>query len=534
MSDVKENRVQYQVEPVKGADAKPTKSLEEGHMSSVWSNQSNSQRAIKEHEDGDLALKYLHNNVHDGEKVPPDVQRRIMFKTDVYLFLFMGWCYCLQLADKTLVSGCSVLGIIEDLNMVDNQYDWVTSGFYLGYLVGVLPMVLLMQKFGVARFSCVAYIAWAVVLTVSAASQSYAGYMVTRVLMGILESVITPAFTTITAQWFPRREHFSRTLFWFGWDGLGTILVNAIAYGCYVHRESMDLAPWRILIIIFGLMTLVTSVVFYFHIPDTPAQAWFLTEDEREWQVQMIREANSSSGYGTPVIKTYQITEAVLDPATWLAAMYMILSDVPNGASTGFSNILLEGFGFDTTKKSLLMGLPCGALSLVGCLVTGICSLFFFKNHRMVYAIFHASADVLCFCLMAWGPNRGSQLFGYLATNWTNQIGMPALMSNIASNTGGFTKMLVVDAIFNASFSAGNILGPQSVQDKERPTYRTAKATMAGCDAGGLVMMVALMFLNVWRNWRRSKSGKRLPPEIKDPEFADLTDLENPEFRYAL
>lgn len=532
MSDIEKSHIY--VEPVKGSDTTSKRSFEEGHISSVWSKHSVSHRAVKEHDKGDIALKYLHN-AHEGQKVPPDVRRRIMFKTDVYLFLFMGWCYCLQMADKTVSSGSSVLGIMEDLNMEDNdKYDWVTSGFYLGYLVAVLPMVLLMQKFGIAKFSCAAYVGWAVVLTLSAASQSYAGYMVTRVLMGILESVITPAFTILTSQWFPRRQHFSRTLFWFGWDGLGTILVNAIAYGCYVHRESMSLAPWRVLIIIFGLITVLTSIVFYFHIPDTPAQAWFLTEDEREWQVQMIAEENASAGYGTPVIKTYQIKEALLDPATWLAGLYMILSDVPNGASTGFSNILLQGLGFASTEKSLLMGLPCGALCLVGCLITGICSIFLFKDHRMVYAIFFAAADVLCYCLMAWGPNQGAQLFGYLATNWTNQIGMPALMSNIASNTGGFTKMLVVDAILNIAYAVGNIVGPQAFKASEKPDYPTGKGTMAGCDAGGLVMMVALMFLNVWRNKRREKSDKKLPPGIENPEFADLTDLENPEFRYAL
>lgn len=489
----------------------------------------------KEHEKGDIALKYVHNS-HEAQEVPPDVRRRLAFKADTYLFLFMGWCYCLQFADKTVMSGCSVLNMRSDLGMEGNMYQWVGSSFYLGYLVGIMPMVFILQRYPVSKVISVCYFIWAVILTVSSASQNYPGLVTTRVLLGIFESVVTPAFTIITAQWFPRRSHFSRICLWFGFNGLGTILATSIAYGFYYRSENehMSMAAWRGLILTMGLITVVTSIAFFFHVPDTPVQAWFLTEEEKAWQVQVIREHNGAAGYGTRTIKVYQIWEALLDPATWLGGCYIFLSDVPNGAATNFSTIILEGLGFDTTGKSLKMTLVGGGCEFVGCWLTGIVSMFVFKNTRQVYCVLCNSAAVLCYCLLAWGPNGGSQLFGNFASNWCGPIGMIAFLSNIGSNSAGFTKKLVTNGIFLAMYAIGNLIGPQTFKTSEEPNYPTGKTSMAATMAASLLMNILLVILNVWRNWRRNKKNEKLPPEIENPEFADLTDFENPEFRYAM
>lgn len=57
---------------------------------------------------------------------------------------------------------------------------------------------------------------------------------------------------------------------------------------------------------------------------------------------------------------------------------------------------------------------------------------------------------------------------------------------------------------------------------------------MAATTAAAFVLTLLLVSLNAWRNWVRNKQGAKLPPEIENPEFADLTDLENSEFRYTM
>lgn len=486
----------------------------------------------KEHEHGDIVLRYVHNP-HENDQVPPEVERRLAFKADIYLFTFMAWCYCLQFADKTVLSGSSMLGITADLQMEGDMYSWAGSSFYYGYLVGAIPMAFILQIYPVSKVVSVCYFAWAVVLTLSAASQNYGGFIATRVILGFLESVVTSAFTIITTQWFPRNSHFTRICYWFGCNGLGTILANSIAYGIY-RRSSTTIAPWRCLILIMGLITVVSSIAFYFHVPDTPVKAWFLSEEERAWQVQVIREHNGGAGYGTGIIKKYQVKEAILDPATWLAAFHILLGNVSNGATTNFASLLLKGMGFESTRDSLLMTLPGGGIELVGCVVTGFASKYIFHNNRMVYCVTSNAVSVICLCLLAWGPNNASQLAGNYISSWVGPISMIAFLSNIGSNSAGHTKKLVTNGIFLACYAIGNLCGPYSFRRSEAPYYTTGKTTMAATTAASFILTLLLVSLNLWRNWQRNKKNEKLPASIENPEFADLTDLENPEFRYAM
>lgn len=97
--------------------------------------------------------------------------------------------------------------------------------------------------------------------------------------------------------------------------------------------------------------------------PNSPAEAWFYTEEEKKWQAERIRE--NKQGYGNSNIKWYQVKEAFLDPHTWLYSCTVFVSSIPNGAITTMLNLLLSGFHLDGIQ-SLLMALPCGGSEIVG------------------------------------------------------------------------------------------------------------------------------------------------------------------------
>ena len=58
---------------------------------------------------------------------------------------------------------------------------------------------------------------------------------------------------------------------------------------------------------------------------------------------------------------------------------------------------------------------------------------------------------------------------------------------------------------------------------------------MVVCYGACLVILAALYVLNYRENIRRDKAAMETKqPEIENIEFADLTDFENPHFRYVL
>jgi hypothetical protein len=79
------------------------------------------------------------------------------------------------------------------------------------------------------------------------------------------------------------------------------------------------------------------------------------------------------------------------------------------------------------------------------------------------------------------------------------------------------------------SFCLGNILGPLTFRDADAPSYIPAKITIVAVDSVAILATVVLLLYYRWQNKKRDNA---LIEHKRDVEFADLTDLENKEFRY--
>ena len=48
--------------------------------------------------------------------------------------------------DKTTLSYAAIFGIREDLNLTGEEYSWLSSVFYFGWLIWAIPSNLIMQR----------------------------------------------------------------------------------------------------------------------------------------------------------------------------------------------------------------------------------------------------------------------------------------------------------------------------------------------------------------------------------------------------
>lgn len=80
--------------------------------------------------------------------------------------------------------------------------------------------------------------------------------------------------------------------------------------------------------ICFGALTIAVSILVLLFLPDTPAQARFLTKDERAQAVARV-EANMT-GIKNDKWKREQVMEALCDPNAWLLVIGYLASVIPN------------------------------------------------------------------------------------------------------------------------------------------------------------------------------------------------------------
>lgn len=108
-------------------------------------------------------------------------------------------------------------------------------------------------------------------------------------------------------------------------------------------------------------------------------------------------------------------------------------------------------------------------------------------------------------------------------------------MSMITRNVAGQTKKSIVIAFNFLCWAAGNAAGPQVFLAWDAPRYFVAFATHIGCY---ILLVLVIIFLRWWLvRQNRIKDSLVGEVSLEDQEgvvhgFEDLTDRENPRFRY--
>lgn len=100
--------------------------------------------------------------------------------------------YGLNYLDKTTLSYASIMGLRTDIHLHGQQYSWLSSMFYFGYLFWEYPTSRLLQRMPLGKYSAINVFMWGLILTLFATVNSFAGAMVIRTFLGVFESAVTP------------------------------------------------------------------------------------------------------------------------------------------------------------------------------------------------------------------------------------------------------------------------------------------------------------------------------------------------------
>lgn len=490
--------------------------------------------AWKNFEDADEALQITREHGDDGPIILNKAEtRHLLRKIDWNILPVMCIVYGLNYLDKTTLSYASIMGLEEELQLTRNNYQWLGSIFYFGYLGFEYPTSRLLQRLPLAKYAGINVVLWGTVLACTAACTNFGSIAAVRFILGMLEASVTPAFVLFTSQWYTKQEQGARTGIWFSFNGFANVLGGLVAYG--VAKGSLgkheSIASWKILFLVWGLVTVVVGLSFVLFMPDNPLKARFLNTQERRLAVERIRI--NQQGIGNKRFKLYQFKEAITDPQTWAFVLFALFWDIPNGGVSNFFSQLIVSFGF-TPTESLLYGCPAGAIAAVAILVSG------YLGDRLKQRILISSIglwiSILGMILIVALPlsNKGGRLAGYYISNMST-VALVSLLSLISSNVAGYTKKTTVAALFLIAYCAGNIIGPQTFRAREAPRYRGAEITILVC--WGICVLLLGFIWWYYKIQNRRKAAIRADPgyrRLDNSEWLDLTDGENVELVYTL
>ncbi|KAK7706177.1 hypothetical protein SLS57_009716 [Botryosphaeria dothidea] len=168
--------------------------------------------------------------VGEVEDFTAEEEKAVRWKIDLHLMPLLMITYLVQFLDKSSISYSALWGMRQDVGLHGTQYSWLTTIFYIGYLVAEFPMNALFQKLNITR------------------------------VCGVIIS-----------------EQPLRTAMWFSMNGMSQIIGGLIAF------------PF----IIFGSLTVAWSIAFFLLAAPNPLQAAWLTPHERAVAVARLASNNT-------------------------------------------------------------------------------------------------------------------------------------------------------------------------------------------------------------------------------------------------
>lgn len=377
--------------------------------------------------------------------------------------------------------------------------------------------------------------AWGAVLACHAACRSFGGLVTVRILLGLFESACQPAFVVLSSIWYKREEQAARVTYWYMMNGAQQIIGGLLAY-CFSLITTGPLKSWQWLFLTYGVISVAFGAFVGWWMPDSIMRAKCFSEEDKRLMIARVR--SNQTGIQNREFKKYQVIEALKDPQTWCYAGIQLFTTLPTSGLGSFSGLIITSFGF-TVLQTQLLSMVLGAYIII-ILLGSVWLVKKFNQNLLTMLGFVVPSFIGTALLMALPSETKAQHVGLLIcyyitlSFWSAQtLGLSMMSRNVA----GQTKKSVVVAMNFVFWAVGNSIGPQVFLDWNKPRYFIAFATHIGC-------YTALVLLIIFFRWHLKRQNKKKDDlaaagvqEAADNRmvhaFEDLTDRENPNFRYV-
>jgi ACS family tartrate transporter-like MFS transporter len=391
----------------------------------------------------------------------------ILAKVRRRLIPFLFLLYIVAYLDRINV-GFAALQMNQALGFSATVYGFGAGIFFLSYVLFEIPSNVILARVGARLWIARIMITWGLVSSSMMFVRSASGFYALRFLLGLAEAGFFPGIIFYLTRWFPARER-ARTIAAFMTATLIAGVVGGPISGTLLSLKGFDgLDGWQWLFLLEGIPSIVLGVVVLGMLAETPAEAAWLTEPERDALIACLREDGSALRHETT-------RGALGNGRTWLlAAVYFTIPVTLYGIGFFLPQMLKTASGASDFIVGLLTAVPyaAGAIAMV---IVGRHSDRTGERrwHVLVPALLSAAGlalsamplgiawSILTLSVAMMGLASMFGPFWALTTSTMGGVGAAASIAlvNSIGNTGGFVGPYLLGAINDATHSfAGGLL----------------------------------------------------------------------------
>ncbi len=242
-------------------------------------------------------------------------------------------------------SSISIAGstIMKDYGWSATQFGLVSTAFFIGYAITMLPAGYLADKFGAGKVIVVGTLFWSLFTLLSPFAGSIGLFVLVRAMVGVGQGVTLPSASSMVSKWVPSQEAGRAQ----GFTLIGVPLGVAITMplGVYLIQHF----NWQTIFYLFAVLGPIWSLIWWGFGKDKPEKHKTISHEELEY-IKAGQGAKESAGTALPAKDVYgslSVWGATLSYFCYNYVFYLLLTWLPTYFAEG-RHLSLASAGYAT------------------------------------------------------------------------------------------------------------------------------------------------------------------------------------------
>ncbi|HLV86110.1 MAG TPA: MFS transporter [Candidatus Sulfotelmatobacter sp.] len=318
-------------------------------------------------------------------------------------FLFL--LYIVAYLDRINV-GFGVLQMRGQLGLGERVIGRAGGMFFIGYFLFQIPSNLVLERVGVRRWIAALMVAWGIVSCLMIFIRGPLSFYGLRFLLGATEAGFFPGIILHMKRWFPARAR-GRAVAWFMTANPLAGIIGSPISGALLGLHGNGLSGWQWMFLIEGLPAIILGLVVLRTLADTPHDAQWMTDAERNWLLDALAQDQQAEA----AVPLRRIWGVLLSGRIWLLSMvYFGVSTAMYGLTLWLPSVIHALSGLSYFWTSVVAVLPF-LVTTVAMVLVGMHSDR--KAERRWHTAIPAFAAAAGLVLAAFGTTAGVVATGY-------------------------------------------------------------------------------------------------------------------------
>jgi MFS family permease len=196
--------------------------------------------------------QFVENRCLEVVCIDTEAEKRLVSKLDRYIIPTVMMAYLLCFLDRVNIGNARLYGLEADLGLTGSQYQTAVSLLFVTYVLVEVPSNLVLKKFTPSRWISIITVGWGIISTLTGIVQNFAGLVVCRLLMGLVEGGLFPGLTVYLTLFYTKKEIALRIAYLFVSSALAGACGGLLAYGLGFMDGIASLGGWRWIFIMEG------------------------------------------------------------------------------------------------------------------------------------------------------------------------------------------------------------------------------------------------------------------------------------------